>query len=876
MKKLISTVLILALLTSCIFVLPTTVTNAAVVNNDWAINDYYTTIFDSNDYPAPDHKNPATGDTGTWLGGNSWVSGNASLKDSIYMAWNGETAKILERNKVNDLVSDFEWQFQFISDPDSKGYLNTSFVFHVNDNSDISSYSARNNVMAITYYGADFRTDRNGVVQNAFVVEYGGNSKNNQMGYMRPYDYDSSVTPWAVKENSYKKLDDASASKAIDIAKYVTINIKMEGLNLKVSFWQSDDKENTYREFSVKMYKSAYEKAKYGDFAIISAHNDTSYGIDKCNYRIKDMQISRPHLVFDSSLNTLTQNPGNSAQISDGTIQNAGGVYTLPRYAATDEIIESYYGKEVNLTDFVFESEFNIDNAEPNADYAGLTFNFHVDKDRADTASKLPGDADVKTGTQNRRFMLAAGVFGQKIEEAYTPGASGVALHSSLYPSNGTPGYVMSCQSKELVKPSDETQKYQHATSSVTLSRNLQKNVYYTIRVVLSGKNLYTFIWETGNKADTLRSVYYTLTDEQYASAVSGDFAIVNNNRIINIKNMKIYDTVNVLKSTEDYSEYTDILAPTTYTFDNAEDFGSVIKGGGQETNLSITEDGKLQMGDDDDKERVTAINWDDDNRKLKDFIITFDYSTSAATGSDNNWALDRFVFRSEKNVANQYYLEIARQGRGATASYDKVSLVKNIAGSTEIIAEASLSRSLNFDTNYKVKIEVIGNVMKVYFAVDEVFNIPTLVCTDDAYSEGLMYFYHNRGISYVDNINIYDITATELAADINELDVETLTRDTAATDALVERFDNMHAAQQAKLESQKAILDSAVQKHLELDMIAYNVNGDEYVDARDIVAFKKLIANDGEGWNIEKDPLFDGELNSGDLIEIRNWFLNA
>ena len=418
MKKLLSVVLTLALLTSCVFMLPTTVTNAAVVNNDWAINDYYTTIFDSNDYPEPDHKNPATEDSGTWLGGNSWVSGNAALKDSIYMGWNHETAKILERNKVNDLVSDFEWQFQFIADADSKGYLNTSFVFHVNDNSNIASYSERNNVMAITYYGANFRNDKNGVVQNAFVVEYGGNSKNADLGYMRPFGYDSSTTPWTVTENSYKKLDDASASKAIDIAKYVTINIKMEGLNLKVAFWQTDDKENTYREFSVLMHKSAYEKAKYGDFAIISAHNDSSYGIDKCNYRIKDMQISRPHIVFNSGLNTITQNPGNSEQ-SVGDITNAGGLYTLPRYASTDEIIESYYGKEVNLTDFVFESEFRIDNGESNADYAGLTFNFHVDKDRADTASKLPGDEGVKTGTQHRRFMLAAGVFGKSIEEVF-------------------------------------------------------------------------------------------------------------------------------------------------------------------------------------------------------------------------------------------------------------------------------------------------------------------------------------------------------------------------------------------------------------------------------------------------------------------------
>ena len=91
----------------------------------------------------------------------------------------------------------------------------------------------------------------------------------------------------------------------------------------------------------------------------------------------------------------------------------------------------------------------------------------------------------------------------------------------------------------------------------------------------LSGKNLYTYIWETNNKTSTLRSVYQTLTDEQYNSASSGDFAIVVDNRAVNIKNMKIWDSADVLKSSEDYSEYTNILDPTVYNFDDG-NFGDI------------------------------------------------------------------------------------------------------------------------------------------------------------------------------------------------------------------------------------------------------------------------------------------------------------
>lgn len=880
MKKILSIVLTLALLASCVFVLPltTSAAEASLSSNDWTIEDYYSTIFDSNDYPAPTHKNPAINDSKTWLGKDSWVSSNTALQDSIYMGYNGETDKILERNGVNAVVTDFEWQFQFIADANTKGYLNTSFVFHVNENSNINSYSERNNLLAVTYYGSDFRTDKNGVATNAFVIEYGGNSYNSGgLGNMRPFDYDSSKTPWAVKENSYKKLDDNSAAKEIDIGKYTTINIKMEGRNIKVSFWQTDDKENTYREFSVTMHKAAYEKAKYGDFAIISAHSTDKdyYGISNCNYRIKDMQISRPHLIFDSSKNSIAQNPGNSSLSSvGGTITSSNGVYTLPVYSATDELIEASVGGQVNVKDFVWQTDFSVSGT--NANFAILSFNFHVDKEREEYPSKLPGDTGISAGNAKRQNMISATVYGEAIgastADQNAAGQSAVVLQSSSTASTTVAG----CSTATITK--DDSSTIKRATSFTPLTKALAVNTYYTIRIVLSGKNLYTYIWETNNKTTTLRSVYQTLTEEQYNSASSGDFAIVVDNRAVNIKNMKIWDSTDVLKSDEDYSEYTDILDPTVYDFED-DNFGGIVKGAGQDdVNLSI-EDSKLQFGDDDDKGRVTAINFDGGNNTMKDFVAIFDYSTAVASGSDSNWLVDRLVFRDVGGSStNQYQLQISRQGRNNTnQNYDTISIIKFVEGVSETIASASLSRSLNNDTNYKIKLEVIGNVFKVYFAVDEVFDIPVLMCTDDAYAEGYMYWYHNRGITYIDNFTLYDITATEIAAEINNVTANVKRGMDEQLEGLYTLYSGMHTAQQAKLADYIATLDTAKDTLNNIEMLAHDINATGDVDICDLVAMSMYLNGATDALkNFDADPMFDGELNDDDIPELRLWLLGS
>ncbi|MBQ5911064.1 MAG: hypothetical protein IIW94_03530, partial [Clostridia bacterium] len=295
MKKVLSIALALILVLSCYgidFYRSMALSSEAVLSDT---ENKMITIFDSNAYITNDantnHINPAI--NGLWLGGNSWLSKNAAAQDGLYMGIGGESAKILERNNPGfSNVDDFEWQFQLLAD--NSASINTSFVFHVGETGNISSYAARNNLFAVTLFGSEVDKTKNCAVSNALVVEYGGNGYNNTLGNMRPFDYNSTVSPWQTKENSCIKLDDDSADKAINLSKYITVNIKMEGNKITVSTWQSNNKTATLRELSVNMYASVLKKFKSGDFAIVS-------GSGSCNYRIKDMHISTSREVFNST-----------------------------------------------------------------------------------------------------------------------------------------------------------------------------------------------------------------------------------------------------------------------------------------------------------------------------------------------------------------------------------------------------------------------------------------------------------------------------------------------------------------------------------------------------------------------------------------------
>ncbi len=880
MKKLFSIALSLVVLACSLLILPTTVSaDSSTITFDDSVKTSYTKVFDSTNYTG--HINPeivTDTDTGYWLGGSSWLSSNVNNQNGLYMGKNGVTANILDRNGIDaSAITDFEWQFDIIADAASAGNIETSFAFHIGEGSSTESYLKKRNLFAVTLYGAEIDTSRSCVVPNALVIEYCSNSNNTAqgLGYTRPYDYATDTTPWSVKSSSYIKLDDASAETAINISQFATFNIKMEGSVITVSTWQTNNKESTFRQFSVNMHASAVRTMRAGDFAILASSTSG-------NFKVKDMTVKASNLVYSSdnyANNWLVQNAGNaeltyeSGAKTVGSIKSTDNVYTLPRYSATNEIMESAFGNEVNLTDFIWETEVAIDGSESNADFASFSLNFHIDKDRTDTASKIPGDSGITTGMDKRRYMQGIGIYGASMTETNeSPGTSGVAVHSSIHPTTGTPGYVMAAQRTTVAKPSNAEATYFHAASSVPLSGALKKNVYYTIRIVASGKDIYTYIWETDDKANTLRSVYHRLTDAQLASAASGDFAIVNDNRILNIKNMRIWKGTDGLISSEDYAQYTDIIPATKYTFDNENDFGGITKPEEIGSNMLIS-DGRLQLHTATDTVAVQAKNLDNGNLKLNDFIMTYDFET--ATGSNENWSLDWIYFRT-KDTRNYYRLEFMRQGRTNTnANYDYVAISRKVNGVEEVLGKASLSRSFSTGNAFKVKLEVVGNVYKVYLGNDEIFTTPILVCEDEGSGfSGETYIYHNNGISYYDNITIYDLTATNAATAINEIPLaEAVRGDEADVTAATNIYEGLDPVQQTKLATQKAAIDAAAAGIAALEKAAHDVNDDTVIDICDLVRLDLGVK--GETLAADKDPVLDGILDAADLAKLRGWILS-
>lgn len=866
MKKLLSIILTLALLISCVVAVPLFTAQADTAADTTAdLKEVYTEVFDSNDYLDALHVNSdivTDSDKGYWLGGNSWVSNSSTNQYGLYMNNTSVSAEILDRN-INGIsnVCNFEWQFQIIAD--AAETLNTSFCFHVNDNSTVAAgnYTKRSNMFSVTLYGSSYSSDdENFQVPNALVVEYSNGSQ------MRPYAYDNSVKPMATTESSYLKIADTDGLTDINLKNKTTINIKMVGKVITVAAWQSDNKEATYREFSLTMSDAWYARAERGDFVIASGANSS-------NYKVFDMQISRSSTIFDSSVDDIAQNPGNaeityaSGTKTVGEITGSDGVWTLPRYSATNELLESALGEEINLTDYVWESEFKFTET---LTATNINFNAHVDKDRTDTASQLSGDLSGYTHT-NRRYVQAAIVH----SAGYTTndlaqGIASVVLESSdTSLTGGTLGYVYAADYY--------TDTYRIPRSAAALKNNLAKDVWYTIRIVLSGNDYYVFVWETEDKDNTLRSTYHQLTETQLAAAQSGDFAIVTD-CAAEVKNMRIYDNVEVIRSNEDYSKYTELIPATVYDFEDGTTGGltQAVVADKVQTFTVATDDESgnkyLQVGSASDTERVRVDDIDGFNCNLADFVLVTDYINT--TGANTNWAVERIAFRADDT--NYYQLEILRNGRNATtykANHDTLVLSKIIGTETTVLQEVSLSRSYNIDTKYKLKIKAVGNVIDVYFAENDIFTTPIIHCVDSSITTGYMYFYHSKNsINYYDNITVYDLTAADMAKEIKAVD-EDIVRADERYSTLETKVNAMDKVQIAKLSDMMSALKAKLDA---FELVGHDTNGNGTVDILDLVALK-LAIDSGATTGLPEgfDPFYDdGTINTDDLTAVRKYIL--
>lgn len=891
MKKFLSIVLTLTLLVSCVAVIPSLATSAAdttanSVLSDDINSDVYTTLLDTNGANNANWISPLEPDTESGRqNGYSYDETMGAIKLNDEFA----SADILATNNANSSgVADFVWQFDY-APAENAEHTRAKFLFHttensikINTNSSTGNvFNTANNAYAV-YIAGSSRTTSSGdylYPGGLFVEAYNGSAMRPVDGYYTDNGADSNAPNYSPKK--YIPLD-------LDNNKFYTIRISMTGKEITVDAWVTGDISTKKTITLVNTWATLTNNTPAsGDFSIC-------LGDVRSSCYIKNMTISRPSLIFDSSKNTIAQNPGNAAQTYSsktvGDITVANNVYKLPKYAATDEILENALGEEVNLTDFVWETEFAVDNSESNADFAGISFNFHVDKSRTDTASVIPGDSGTGTSTTSRKYMQSATVYGKDIVETHDAAdASALVLQSSV---TGGTGYVYGASTVNLNKTST-TGTYRYSRSAVQTSNNLAKNTWYTVRIVLSGNNMYAYIWETANKVGTLRSVYHKLTNEQLASAQSGDFAIVNNYRIVNIKNMRIWDNLDVIRSAEDYSAYTNILPATTYDFENGLNdtnygLGELYKAAPSAADKIITfetvDDGnggkRLQAGSATDTERTRIDNLDGYSKNLADFIFTTEFSTVRKT---SDWSNDQIVFRG---AGSDYYaLELRRRSRNNTdaeykLNHDYIALVKKFNNETITLAEASLSRSYSYEANYKIKIAAIGNTITVWFAEDDLFVQPAITYTDNdnPITAGFMYIFHDTAtIAYYDNINIYDITATELASSIDAATGDNVKRgDDSAIDGLVSKYNAMDPSQRIKLSARKTALDTATEKLAELEKAGHNVNGEGDIDIRDIVRMRNCLADPLNTTISENaDPLFDTVLDYKDIAKIRYWVLD-
>lgn len=622
-------------------------------------------LLNSNCYPAPTHVNSdivTKTDKGIWLGtnANTWISTNLNNQDAPYMGAEDVSGKILERNKValTD-VGDFEWQFQYRSDNTVKA--NASFVFHINDNSIISSYASRKNIFAVTLYGSGYEESAaNYYIPNSLNIEYP-----NAKGEMRPYKYDTSVSPWLTDPESYVKLDDASAEKVIDLSKYFTVNIKMEGRTITVSAWQTENKAGTYREQSVSITNNTFfNNAPSGDFAIIS-------GKDSGNYKIKDMTISTPRLidtVFDSSIYT---NQINTA-ISDTALW----------------FEEGWAGRKVNnVATRIF---LNNENSKNNSSGEIFKRNKIANTDVGDFHWQFQINANKQT------HVLSSFCFNVNENSNITDFASQKNLFSvTLYGSNYGIDINGESVSNALVvqQPNAETGLMETTGSYIKLDDSSAAAAVNPVNdtivsIKLIGRKLTVAVWNVSNKSGTYRENVSELDKGSFVIAPSGDFAVIaggtktkTNDTNIGFSNMTV--TVNnttpdvVVPEPEPDAPPADGIYYSNDFEENSD--GIVIKSKAREPEKTGLMEDKLgnqylQITREASKTNTrggwSVFNIDPEN-SYTDFTLRFKVRLDAELNSDFSLYNDFMLisFRSGGNIANANVLQIAAKGAAFSVS---------------------------------------------------------------------------------------------------------------------------------------------------------------------------------------------------------------
>lgn len=839
MKKTLSILLTLALLISCSATVFLSVPASADSSVDYtaassfanAINEEcFTKIFDSSEMT-----------DASWIEADTDFQPKGSVKydefkQAISLGNNTVTKNILATNVKSEntaVLDEMVWEFEYA--PQNTQWAATSFEFHVSENTKKATVSSsskntltqttnRSKMFAVSFYGTDASMANDFRHQNALVLE----GDVNDTGAMRPMvGYTSSTE---ISENAYIPLD-------LQVGEFYKVRVSLINGTITVECGKANDYENTKQSLVYKVATSYYSRALNGDFAIAQTN---------CGSYVRNMKIYRPSLILDKN---TTDNKGEDWLASANTVAiNDKGSFgkQLSEYCASTAVLKHNQAATDSVGDFVWELEY----LPSSTNWANIAFCFHVNEN----STWYEENNNTKMVTRQNLFAI------RLLGNTFTAGNDALPRMMGIETSSSS------------TDPNVVSADY-YTADNIRVPRSITpvtwENVWYTVRIVMKGKIIYAYIWQTDKPDTTLTSVMYEANDARFNRASIGDFSIVQGNTKCNIKNMKIWDTTDVLLSDEDYSSVSD-CAKTVYNSDNA--FSGITSNFQSENHLegSVEYDASasaLKLDTPTDKHWSLTSNFDNGNTNIGDFILKFDY-----TAANHNWITDYVAFRSQ-NANNQYRLRIDKNGADNDANFDFVSISKVVDGQEEYIAYGRLSRSLTKGGDYTVKLVVQNNCMAVYFAPKgTVYTQPVLIAYDDTYSAGTMYFSHMRGTAYISEMVIYDLTTNAMVKSIEALSGGIVRSDRT----LAKKLSSVNTVQAEKLSGFSNEINALNIKIAELEKAAMDADGNDEVDIRDLVRLKKVMTNAATEHSSALDPCMDDEklLNSDDLRDLKLYIL--
>lgn len=827
--------------------------------------------------------------------GYDWITKNNNItaddtydadRDARNLPSQYVSGKILTNNGYSsslvNSIDNFVWELEYAS-MDNR-YAGISFIFHSGANSGITSSGygtgGFTNSMGVTLYSPATATNAN-QGGRLLVVNAAGASG----GLVAAKSNGSKpLSSLQLKENCSVTVSDTVYPSYLENKTFYTVRMTYNEGRLLAEIWKSDNKDETYQKYYYEYSAEQIAAAPSGDFAIRMPN--TSCCIRNMKIYSTDAVAVDESLVFDSDNFSGWIKNGNPNATVDQTPYNttpsyniATGEVTLPEAMASTAILKDNGYNETVLDDFVWEFQYKPADAVNNE----TTFLYHVNEDRSSYKSTLPTDTAV--GAKSKAVKCAFGITlygsGDKFKTQSYAWQNALTIDFFDGGSVYSNAHSYKTTNKDYL-PEGVTQIYKPVSyvpiKTVDTNGNAVddiRDVYYTVQVKMSGATVIVSIWQSDNKEATYSYAVCNYNNAQdQGRAPSGDFAIIQEAASSGtVKNMKIYNGTKSFESSDDYSKY-DSFA-TKYTFDN--DTEGLIGSYGETTTGATQADGRLVLAAD---ESVSTYinNLDGGNNNLGDFVMQFDF-----TDDKHGWSTDYIVFRSE-NANNNYRLRFKENGSG-TGTFDPSGTVINAYvylekvenGTVTVLAKTPIGLGFMEGQIVTVRISAVGDQIKVWLAGEGVvYNEPIIEVTDITFSTGYMVYSHLKGNVYLDNIEIYDITAYNAAQTINEGTSDVKRGMDEEIFALRKFWLGLHASQRAKLADQKAALDAAKTMLDEIEFKANDANGSGDIDIRDLVALRNFIAKGTLDIITEDtDPVFDNVIDANDIAKIRDMIIN-